>query len=112
MRALPSQDYELKVQKTEQLEHIVRMCPEAAQGLPDWLQQQGSAHTTALELRRLAHYRVVKAAMGLMEEARTVGRPCRRRCCARPNSRWQRWWRWRQTAALPAAASRGLLGSR
>lgn len=72
----PSHDYELKVQKTEQLEHIVRMCPEAAQGLPDWLRKQGSAHTiTVLELRRLAHYRVVKAAMGLMEEARAAGRP-------------------------------------
>lgn len=72
----PAHDYELKVQKAAQLEHIIRTCQHEAAGLPAWLRQQGSAHTiTALELQRLAHYRVVKAAMTLMEEARAAGRP-------------------------------------
>ncbi|KAL4436683.1 hypothetical protein ABPG75_003822 [Micractinium tetrahymenae] len=73
----PQRDYEYKVQLATGLERLAtELMPEEAARLPQWLAEQGSRQgITVMELRRLAQYRVVKATLALLEEARAAGRP-------------------------------------
>ncbi|KAL4435207.1 hypothetical protein ABPG77_001889 [Micractinium sp. CCAP 211/92] len=74
---MPHRDYENKLQLAESIEKLAtELMPEEAARLPEWLAEQGSRQTvTVTELRRLAQYRVVKAALNLLEEARAADRP-------------------------------------
>lgn len=99
--AWPQRDYERKVQLAAGLERLAtELMPQEAARLPEWLAQQGSRHTiTVLELRRMAQYRVVKAALKVMEEARSGGHPLPTAPLRQASAWWRRWWRWRPTGS-------------